>query len=205
MLDEVEANALAIHLNSLQEVVQPEGDHDFSGILGEIEEICSEIHLPVIGKETGAGMSAEAAAALRAAGVKMVDVAGAGGTSWSKVEYERSGKRPTFADWGNPTVECIASCAKVIEVIGSGGVRSGLDAAKCISLGASFAGAALPFIRSADPAKEAAEWKRELRTAMLLTGSKNIWQLRRARLVVTGATAEGMKRLGLDVNWYARR
>ncbi len=84
-------------------------------------------------------------------------------------------------------------------------MRSGLDAAKAIALGASFAGAALPFLKSSSPASEIAAWKRDLKVAMLLTGSANLWQLHRAKLVITGRTAEGMKRLGLDVNLYARR
>ena len=135
----------------------------------------------------------------------MADVSGAGGTSWSKVEYLRSGKEPIFAEWGNPTCECIASCSQVIETIGSGGVRSGLHAAKAIALGASFAGAALPFLRASDPSAEAHEWKRSLRIAMLLSGSKNVRHLRKAKLAVTGKTAEGMKRLGIDADAFARR
>jgi isopentenyl-diphosphate delta-isomerase len=204
-LDAVEADALAIHLNPLQEVCQPEGDHDFSGILPQIAIFCRNLGLPVIVKETGAGMSVEAALALRRAGVAMADVSGAGGTSWSKVEYMRGGGNKVFEDWGNPTCTSIAACSQIIETIGSGGVRDGLDAAKCIALGASFAGAALPFLRAAEPAKEAAAWKRDLKTAMLLTGSRNLWHLHRARAVITGKTAEEMKRTGLDVNRYARR
>ncbi|MEM2138082.1 MAG: type 2 isopentenyl-diphosphate Delta-isomerase, partial [Candidatus Anstonellaceae archaeon] len=178
MLDEVEADALAIHLNPLQEMCQPEGDKKFSGILSQIGIFAKDLGLPVIVKETGAGISREVAMQLKKAGVKMIDVSGAGGTSWSKVEYLRSGKRMTFADWGNPTCECIVSCSELIEVIGSGGVRDGLDAAKAIALGASFAGAALPFLRADDAQEEAREWKKELKTAMLLSGSKNVAELR---------------------------
>ena len=205
MLDSVEADALAIHLNPLQEVVQPEGDSKFSGILAQIGVFAKELGLPVIVKETGAGISGKSALALRGAGVRMVDVSGAGGTSWSKAEYIRSGEQATFADWGNPTCWCIASCSYVIETIGSGGVRDGLDAAKCIALGASFAGAALPFLRAPNPAAEAAKWKRDLKIAMLLSGSRNVWQLKKARLVITGKTAESMERLGIDPARYARR
>ncbi len=204
-LDEVEADALAIHLNPLQEVCQPEGDHDFSGILSQIGIFSRDLGMPVIVKETGAGMSMNAAIALRSAGVSMLDVSGAGGTSWSKVEYMRSGESPVFENWGNPTCVSIAACSEIIETIGSGGVRNGLDAAKALALGSSFAGAALPFLRAKEPAKEAACWKRDLRIAMLLTGSKNLWALHRARLVITGKTAEEMKRIGVDVHRYARR
>ncbi|MFA6328846.1 MAG: type 2 isopentenyl-diphosphate Delta-isomerase [Candidatus Micrarchaeia archaeon] len=204
-LDFVEADALAIHLNPLQELCQPEGDHDFSGILGQIEIFCRDLGMPVIVKETGAGMSMNAAVALRRAGVAMADVSGLGGTSWSKVEYMRSGASPVFEGWGNPTCVSIAACSEVIETIGSGGVRSGLDAAKALALGAAYAGAALPFIRAKEPAKEAAAWKRDLKIAMLLSGSKNLWHLRSARLVISGKTAEEMKRIGVDVGRYARR
>jgi len=204
-LDEIEADALAIHLNPLQEMVQPEGDKKFSGLLELIAGVADELGLPVIAKETGAGISQGCALALKKAGVGLVDVSGAGGTSWSKVEYLRSKERAVFSDWGNPTIECIVSCSKVVDVIGSGGVRNGLDAAKCIALGASFAGAALPFLRAKDPAAEAREWKRELKTAMLLSGSKNVGALKKAKLVVTGKAAEGLARLGIDAGEYARR
>ncbi|MFA5930484.1 MAG: type 2 isopentenyl-diphosphate Delta-isomerase [Candidatus Micrarchaeia archaeon] len=203
--DVVEADALAIHLNPLQEVCQPEGDHDFSGILGQISIFCRDLGLPVIVKETGAGMSMNAAVALRRAGVSMADISGAGGTSWSKVEYMRSGESPVFENWGNPTCVSIAACSEMIETIGSGGIRNGLDAAKSLALGASFAGAALPFLRAPSPEKEAAGWKRDLRIAMLLSGSKNLWALRRARIVISGKSAEEMKRIGVDVSKYSRR
>jgi len=204
-LDIVEADALAIHLNPLQEVCQPEGDHDFSGILAQIEIFSRDLGMPVIVKETGAGVSMSAAVALRRAGVSMVDVSGSGGTSWSKVEYMRSGESPVFENWGNPTCISIAACSEMIETIGSGGVRNGLDAAKSLALGAAYAGAALPFLRAAAPDKEAAAWKRNFKIAMLLSGSKNLWALRRARIVISGKTAEEMKRIGVDVNRYARR
>ena len=205
MLDTVEADALAIHLNPLQEVCQPEGDSKFSGILGQIGIFARELGLPIIVKETGAGISRQTALSLKKAGVKMIDVSGAGGTSWSKVEYLRSGAPPVYEDWGNPTCECIASCAGALPLIASGGVRSGLDAAKSIALGASFAGAALPFLKAADPRKEAASWKRDLKIAMLLTGSKNIAALQAAKLIITGKAAESLSALGIDPNKFSRR
>jgi len=121
------------------------------------------------------------------------------------VEYMRSGESPVFENWGNPTCVSIAACSEMIETIGSGGVRNGLDAAKALALGSSYSGAALPFLRADEPAKEAAGWKRDLKIAMLLSGSKNLWALGRARLVISGKTAEEMKRIGVDVNKYARR
>ncbi|MCX8197975.1 MAG: type 2 isopentenyl-diphosphate Delta-isomerase [Candidatus Micrarchaeota archaeon] len=205
MLDEIGADALAIHLNPLQEMVQPEGDKKFAGIIFQIEIFAKDLGLPVIVKETGAGISGFAASLLKKAGAKMVDVSGAGGTSWSKVEYLRSRQRPTFADWGNPTAICIAECCRILPVIASGGIRNGLDCAKAIALGASYAGAALPFIRSKDPAKEIAAWKSELRTAMLLCGSKDLAALSKARLFVTGKTAEEMRLAGINPSIYAER
>ncbi|VVB99775.1 Isopentenyl-diphosphate delta-isomerase [uncultured archaeon] len=205
MLDEVEADALAIHLNPLQELVQPEGDSDFTGILSQIGIFCRELGLPVIVKETGAGISRETAVALKKVGVKMVDVSGAGGTSWSKVEYVRSGAEPVFADWGNPTCECIAACSEEVEVIASGGLRNGLHAAKAIALGASYAGAALPFLKADDPSKVAAAWKRDLKVAMLLSGSRSIPELKKAKLVIVGKTAKAMEMHGIDPGKYAKR
>jgi isopentenyl-diphosphate delta-isomerase len=204
-LDAIEADALAIHLNPLQEVCQPEGDHDFSGILSQIGIFSRDLGLPLIVKETGAGMSIEAASALRRAGVSMVDVSGAGGTSWSKIEYMRSKGAPVFEEWGNPTCISIVACSEIIKTIGSGGVRNGLDAAKAIALGASYAGAALPFLRASDPASAASSMKRDLKIAMLLTGSKDLWAFRRARLIITGKTAQEMERIGIDLHRYARR
>ncbi|MEM4554892.1 MAG: type 2 isopentenyl-diphosphate Delta-isomerase [Candidatus Anstonellaceae archaeon] len=204
-LDEVEADALAIHLNPLQEMVQPEGDRKFSGILAKIEQFCKEISLPIIVKETGAGISGQVAVDLKKVGVAMVDVSGAGGTSWSKVEYLRSKQRPTFAEWGNPTSLCIAQCAGILPTIASGGLRSGLDAAKAIALGASFAAAALPFIKSKNPQLEIATWKQELATAMLLSGSKDLAALSKAKIVISGNTAEQMERIGLSPSTYAIR
>ena len=159
----------------------------------------------MIVKETGAGISRETAMRLKKAGVKMIDVSGAGGTSWSKVEYIRSGAQPTFSDWGNPTCECVAACSDVLPVIATGGIRDGLDAAKAIALGASFAGAALPFLRADDPAVEAAQWKRDLRIAMMLSGSENVKALQDAKLIITGKTAESLELLGIDAGKYARR
>jgi isopentenyl-diphosphate delta-isomerase len=205
MLDSVGADALAIHLNPLQEVCQPEGDKKFSGILEQIAVFSRDLGLPVIVKETGAGISAEAAARIRKAGVKLIDVSGSGGTSWSKVEYMRSKEPPLFSDWGNPTCECIVQCSGVIDVIASGGIRNGLDAAKAIALGASYAGAALPFLRAKDPLQEVLAWKEALAVAMLLSGRKSISQLKTAKLVITGKTAESLERVGDSPNSFARR
>src|SRR3989338_4398320 len=128
----MEADALAVHLNPLQEIIQPEGDRDFTGVLSAIRKACVELGVPVIVKETGAGISSEAALKLKEAGVAYIDVSGSGGTSWSKVEYMRKGAIPGFENWGVPTVEAIMECKGILPLIGSGGVRNGIDAAKCI-------------------------------------------------------------------------
>jgi len=204
-LEEIEADGLAIHLNPLQEVIQPEGDSHFRGILNQIEMYVKDLGFPVIVKETGAGISKQIALLLKKIGVQLIDISGAGGTSWSKVEYIRSNEKRTFEDWGNPTCESIASCSQVIEVIASGGIRSGLDCAKAIALGASFAAAAAPFIKAAEPEKELIRWKKELKIAMLLSGSQNIKELKNANLIITGKTAESLLRLGIDPSFYAVR
>jgi len=182
----IEADALAVHLNPLQEAIQPEGDKDFSGVLRAIERLCSDIGVPVIVKETGAGMSADVAFKLRDAGVKYLDVAGAGGTSWSRVEYSRKGPVKGFEEWGIPTVESILMCKGILPLIGSGGVRNGIDAAKCIALGADLAGAAYPFLKALNEKKLKKmldEWKMQMKMAAFLTGSKDYEGLKKAKMI----------------------
>lgn len=212
-VQKVEADALAIHFNALQEVVQPEGDHDFSGVLSAIEKISDELSVPVIAKETGAGFSANAALALQEKGVKMIDVSGLGGTSWSKVEYYRGKAAPGFEDWGIPTAHSIAEVSRevVIPVIASGGIRNGMDAAKSMALGARYAGSASPFLKSAlkDGSRgvlaELKTWKEQLRNTMFLTGCKNLEQLRKTSILITGRTAETLSLRGIDPREYAAR
>ncbi len=158
-VDMVEADALILHFNSLQEAVQPEGDGDFSNLLAKIEIICSQLGVPVIAKEVGWGFSIRAAQQLASAGVAAIDVAGAGGTSWSQVEMYRA---PTarharvagaFIDWGIPTAVSIRYCreaAPELPLVASGGIRDGIDVAKCIALGAGLVGFAGAFLRAAD-------------------------------------------------------
>lgn len=157
-IDALQANALILHLNPLQECVQTRGDTNFKGLLGKIADLCERLPVPVIAKEVGNGISAEMARKLIEAGVGAIDVAGAGGTSWAKVESQRA-KDPrqrrlgmTFADWGLPTAECITGIRAVasdIPLIASGGLRDGLEAAKAIALGADLAGLASPFLKAA--------------------------------------------------------
>src|SRR5690606_25465239 len=148
-VDMIEADALILHFNVLQEAVQPEGDTRFAGLLDRIESVCKALPVPVIAKEVGWGFSEQNARDLLNAGVAAIDVAGAGGTSWSEVEYHRA---PTssharvaasFADWGIPTADAIQYAvqgAPETTIIASGGLRDGIDIAKCIALGASLGG-----------------------------------------------------------------
>ncbi|MCB9443540.1 MAG: type 2 isopentenyl-diphosphate Delta-isomerase [Ardenticatenaceae bacterium] len=157
-VDMIEADALILHLNAIQEAVQPEGDGNFAGLLGKIEAVCRQLPVPVIAKEVGWGFSREAARQLADAGVAAIDVAGAGGTSWSQVEMHRA---PTarharvagaFIDWGIPTAVSIQYCreATSLPIIASGGIKNGIDVAKCIALGARLVGFAGDFLRAAD-------------------------------------------------------
>ncbi len=193
LVSSVEADALAVHLNPLQEIIQPEGDRDFSVILDAIRITCGKLSVPVIAKETGAGIGSDAAKKLKDAGVEYIDVAGAGGTSWSAIEYERGGGVPGFADWGIPTVSCIIADRGILPLIASGGIRSGIDAAKAIALGAELAGAAQPFLRAyakGKLGKEIALWKEQLKVCMFLTGSKDISSLKKAKIFVPAEIRE---------------
>ena len=186
------ADALCLHLNPLQEALQPEGDTRFSGLLRKIEEVCRKLSVPVIVKEVGWGISGATARRLADAGVAAIDVAGAGGTSWSQVELHRM-KDPrrasiaaAFRDWGIPTAESIRQVrASVPElpVIASGGLRNGLDVAKSVALGAALAGMAGPFLRAAAGSQEAVadlidDTVTELRIAMFAAGAVDLESLR---------------------------
>lgn len=193
LAEQVEANAFYVHLNALQEVIQPEGDKNWKGVLKAIEKLCSRLGIPVLAKEVGAGINAEIAKELEWAGVKAIDVAGAGGTSWTAIELYRKGAKQgeLFWDFGIPTVTALEQCSRAvgIPVISSGGVRNGLDVAKSIRLGASLAGAAQPFIKAQSKGgskgvqSEIQDWKKALEIAMFLTRSRNMIQLRKAKLL----------------------
>jgi isopentenyl-diphosphate Delta-isomerase len=194
----IEADALILHLNPLQEAVQPEGNTNFKGLLGRIEAVCRALEVPVIVKEVGNGIGAATARRLVEVGVAAIDVAGAGGTSWSEVERFRQaserGQRVAgaFAGWGIPTTEAIREVRAALPdlpLIGSGGVRSGVDVAKCIALGADLAGTAKPTLGPAvseQGAEAVAEGLRafidELRVAMFCSGCADIRALRDAPL-----------------------
>jgi isopentenyl-diphosphate delta-isomerase len=201
----IEADALAIHLNALQEIIQPEGSRSFKGILRAIEVLCERLGVPVIVKEVGFGISREVAEKLAKAGVGAIDVAGAGGTNWARIEGERvRGLSPVkariaelYSEWGIPTAASILEVSGVrgLEVIASGGIRDGLQAAKAIALGADFAGVARPLLKPALAGPEHVEkaitlMAEELRVAMLLTGSKTVEALKRCRYVALGPLRE---------------
>ncbi len=186
LVDEVGADALAVHLNPLQELVQPEGDRDWRGLLGRIEELASRLDVPVVAKETGAGISGPVALRLRDAGVAAIDVGGSGGTSWGWIEGfrtadpQRRAIAATFRDWGLPTSEALVECRQALgegfPLIATGGVRSGLDAALAVALGAEVAGVALPLFRAADRSSEEAlalarRLVEEVRIAAFLAGA----------------------------------
>ncbi len=186
------ADALILHLNALQEALQPEGDHQWNGLLARIEAICRAVSVPVVIKEVGWGIAPNVARQLADAGVAAIDVAGAGGTSWSQVEMHRA-RNPLaarvaahFADWGIPTAECVASIAAslpTLPLIASGGLRSGVEVAKAIALGAHVCGLALPFLKAATVSTEAVleaieELAITLRVAMFATGTPDLAALR---------------------------
>lgn len=185
----IEADALVFHLNVLQEAIQPEGQTNFAGLLAKMGSVAAELEVPVIAKEVGCGLSAATARALAGAGIRILDTAGLGGTSWARIEARRAGDVPLgelFADWGIPTPESIRQVASLPEVtvIGSGGLRHGVDVAKALALGADLAGMAHPFL---EPATESADRVveridrivHELRVAMLCVGARTVADLRR--------------------------
>lgn len=214
-IEMLDSDALAIHLNPLQEIIQPEGDVDAKGYVDDIEMICSNTDIPIIAKETGAGISIRDAEILEKIGVDAVDVQGVGGTSWAAVETYRS-EDPTlgnlFWDWGITTA---VSSIGILEstnlpVISSGGIRNGLEAAKAIALGCECVGMALPFLKHVYLGHNYIENKinqftRELKTAMFLVGASNIEELKQKRLIITGKTREILNEMNINTKKYARR
>jgi len=197
-VDMIEADALMLHLNPMQEVFQDGGNRDFSNLTEKIASICKKVQFPVVVREVGFGISADAAKMLAGAGVAGIDVGGAGGTSWIKIESSRS-KDPvlkniskSFMDWGISTtesLEMVSSVGASIKIIASGGIRTGLDVAKAIALGADFAGAALPILKaSIGSAGEAGDLIdgiiMGLKVAMFGIGAANIAGLKNNKYLV---------------------
>jgi len=185
-MDVLKADALMLHLNPLQEVVQPEGNTDFFNLWKKMEQLFQTLEKPVIVKEVGTGISKADAERLIEAGAKVLDVAGAGGTSWSRIESARSSDSSLgecFQDWGIPTPDALKVLAPLdVTLIASGGIRSGIDMAKAMIFDASLCGMARPFLKpameSADAVREVIRRiKREFVTTMFLLGLENIEQL----------------------------
>ncbi len=207
-VDWLEADALILHLNPLQEAVQTEGDVNFKGLFAKIEQLVKALPVPVVAKEVGNGISAAMAQRLMESGVAAVDVAGAGGTSWARVESERAKDAKqrrlgnTFADWGIPTAECITGIralsdglgdSAAIPLIASGGLRNGLDAAKALALGADLVGMALPFLQAASQSEAAvAELCEaliaEIVTVLFCTGCASLAELRQDGILCPAAS-----------------
>ncbi len=217
----IQADALAIHLNALQETIQPKGQTNFEGVLEKIGEITGELDVPIIVKETGSGISWEEAKKLEAAGVEALDVGGLGGTSFAAVEYYRTEKKENsiqrylgeaFWDWGIPTSFSLAEVTQTVKipVIASGGIRDGCESAKALALGACLASLSQPVLLTAT--KGAAETQNllsilieELRNVMFLVGAEKVDRLTMTPLVITGKTGKWLKTRGFNVEGYARR
>jgi isopentenyl-diphosphate delta-isomerase len=209
-IEMIEADALVVHLNYLEESVQPEGQTRAAGALDAVARFIDQVDVPVILKETGAGISRDVALRAHAIGVSAIDVGGYGGTSFASIEAARAAAAgnavrarvgATFGEWGIPTAACVAGCAGVLPVIATGGVRTGLDAAKAIALGATLVGVGRPLLQAVMESEEAgAEWiaafEAELRTAVFLTGGQRLTDLCRAQRVVEGRLERWLRQLG---------
>ncbi len=212
-IDMIGANALAIHMNSLQEAAQPEGDRHAVGEAVALKKVTQQLNIPVIAKETGAGVCREQAMLLRSCGVSAIDVGGAGGSSMSAMEAARSKSRGDertmnigllYRDWGiaTPIAVVEASTAK-LPLISTGGVRNGLDIARALALGATLVGMGFPFLKAASESYESVcelleTVIAELKVAMQLSGAANIAQLRQVDVVVTGETRNWLTLRGFE-------
>lgn len=217
-IEMIDADAVAIHLNALQEAVQPEGQTNFEGVIARIAEIACNLDKPVIVKETGAGIAAEDAKKLENAGVKAIEVGGSGGTSFAAVEFYRSNKEAdrfqaeAFWDWGTSTAISLIETAQSVRipVIASGGLRTGTDVAKALALDASLCSVSQPILEAAVKSPKETEnaltsLAEELRNAMFLVGAKSIEVLGKMPVVITGRTAKWLSARGFNVEKYARR
>ena len=213
LIEMVGANAIALHLNYLEESVQPEGQTRATGLDTAIRRLVRHSTVPVIAKETGAGISGSVARRLRSLGVKAIDVGGVGGTSFAAIEGMRARDRgdtararlgEVFRDWGVPSAVAIVGSARSgLPIIATGGVRSGLDAAKALALGATVVGVGRPLLQAALEGPAAVdEWigqfTLELRTATFLSGVTRSRDLSRRAPIVTGDTHQWIAQLGYD-------
>ncbi len=211
----IEANALQIHLNVIQELTMPEGDRDFTGALNRIEKMAKDLDIPVIVKEVGFGMSKETVGQLISAGVTMVDVGGFGGTNFAEIENKRRNKAlPFFADWGIPTPISIVEATSVSDkmaIIGSGGFRNGLDIIKGIALGADAIGIAGYFLKflveeGLDRLIEEIDFlQNEMVLIMTALGAETISELKRIPLLITGEVYHWLNQRGIDTKIFSQR
>ncbi len=211
----MDLDAMAIHLNALQEAIQPGGDLNTIGYLEKIQNTTKTLDMPVMVKETGAGISGNDAQSLEKAGVSAIDIAGAGGTSWAAVEKYRSKDKnmgQLYWDWGICTAASTVEVSQSVNIplISSGGIRNGLDAVKSLALGADAIGMALPVLKASEIGKKALDqfferFLQEMKVAMFLVGANNLEDLRKADLVITGKTREWLTERGYNTKNYARR
>ena len=214
-VDMLEANALQLHLNVIQELTMPEGDRDFTGALTRIEKIVGALPVPVIVKEVGFGMSSETVASLLSVGVEIVDIGGAGGTNFATIENKRRERELSFfEDWGIPTAAAIVegvTASPAVSIIGSGGIRSGLDAAKALALGADGVGMAGSFLRillekgSEELLREIENIHSELVLVMTALGASTIPQLQQSPLIISGRTYHWLQQRGISTSQYSQR
>ena len=219
LINNIDADALAIHLNVIQEVIQPEGDKTFVGAMKKIQDLKNRYSIPIIIKETGCGISREVAQKLIELDIDVIDVSGVGGTSWVAVEYYRAKKQKSqsrmdlgklFWDWGIPTAASIIEVKSAlknnsskVKIIGSGGIRNGTDIAKALRIGANYAAIALPFlIASLEGQKSIDQFiekkMNELMIAMLLTGSKDIISLTKTPIVIESSLMNWIKQRNIE-------
>jgi isopentenyl-diphosphate delta-isomerase len=214
LVDQIEADGICVHLNPAQELMQAEGHRDFAGIMDQIARLNDRLKGRVLVKETGAGISPKTMKRLASIGVQYIDVSGSGGTSWTKVESYRAQSKllrnagRTFADWGIPTAYSILNARGIFDmktcIIGSGGIVSGLDSARAIALGADIAGFAravlLAFVdngvQGTSDFIEANIY--ELKSAMLLTGSRSVSELQKAERIYTGSLREWLSNVEIN-------
>jgi isopentenyl-diphosphate delta-isomerase len=218
LINDIDADALAIHFNVIQEVIQPEGDKTYAGAIKKIQDLKNQYSIPIIIKETGCGISREVALKLIEIGIDAIDVSGVGGTSWVAVEYYRAKKQKSkfrmdlgklFWDWGIPTAASIIEVNSVvknnvskIKIIGSGGIRSGIDIAKTLRIGANYAAIARPFLIASLEGQESVDQfiekiVNELKITMLLTGSKDINELTKTPVVIESSLKNWIKQRGI--------
>jgi isopentenyl-diphosphate delta-isomerase len=216
-MERIGVDGIAVHMNALQEATMPEGETDFVGGLEALSEFSKQSKWPVIAKETGAGVPRETAIKIEEAGIEWLDIGGLGGTSFSAVESHRAqtpfdcGLATSFCQWGIPTAASLveARSSTNLRIIASGGIRSGLDVAKCMSMGADLVGSASPFLKALTRGEDELAalivlMKKELVTAMFLTGSMNLPEFRKSKIVIGNWLRSWLRDRGLDISGYAK-